>query len=723
MTTHTIIGSKFIPYPKTSHLKKLNDDHNILATFILDRNCTSGDIEMIIDYCTKNNLSAARRNGNIIVSGSAADFNKLLQIELQTFTDDDARKYHAPMDDIRIPIQWQNKVTDILGLNTRRVVDPCFKLHGQSRAISTLNPLQLARLYNFPTNLDGTGQKIGIIELGGGYVLSDITTYFSNLGINAVPNVHAISVDGVVNDPTDTSGANVEVILDIEVIAAIVPKATINVYFGLNSDAGFYNAIAAAIQDGCGIVSISWGAPEIYWSSSTLTTYNNLFQYAATQNVTILAAAGDNGSSDGVSGRNVDFPASSPYVLACGGTRVEVDTSITTITRETVWNNNSQSSATGGGLSSFFSRPSYQSGVLYNLNNRRGVPDVAGNADPTTGYRLYYDGQNIVVGGTSAVSPLWSALLARINQSIGHNVGFINPTIYSHTNVCRDITVGNNGAYAAATGWDPCTGWGPFNGIGLLNLFAPPAPAVQPVAAFTGIPVSGSAPLTVVFTDQSTNTPTSWLWNFGDSTTSTTQNPNHQYVNPGTYTVSLKATNSAGSNTLTKTNYITVTLAAPVVAFNASVISGTAPLNVGFTDQSTNTPTSWLWHFGDNTTSNAKNPTHVYNSVGTYTVSLTATNSSGSNTLTKTNYIRVVTISANFTANPTITRRNVPIRFTNTSTGSPTSFLWSFGDGTSSTLQNPYHSYRNRGIYNVSLTITKSGVSVITTKRNYITIN
>ncbi len=177
-----------------------------------------------------------------------------------------------------------------------------------------------------------------------------------------------------------------------------------------------------------------------------------------------------------------------------------------------------------------------------------------------------------------------------------------------------------------------------------------PAMSPLPVAEFTGNPVSGTAPLTVNFTDQSTNNPVSWQWNFGDGSTSTQQNPQHTYQNAGTYTVALTVTNSHGSDTETKTNYIEITQAgsAPVAEFTGNPVSGTAPLTVNFTDQSSNSPTSWNWNFGDGNSSNQQNPGHTYQNAGSYTVALTATNSHGQDTETKTNYITVTSGGGGF---------------------------------------------------------------------------
>ena len=254
-----------------------------------------------------------------------------------------------------------------------------------------------------------------------------------------------------------------------------------------------------------------------------------------------------------------------------------------------------------------------------------------------------------------------------------------------------------------------------------------PTPAV-PDANFVGNPTSGTRPLSVAFTDTSTGIPTSWSWSFGDGNTSTAQSPTHVYSAAGTYTVSLTATNSQGSDTETKTNYITVSEpgAPPVANFTGTPTSGTRPLSVTFTDTSTGTSTSWSWSFGDGNTSIAQNPSHTYVTAGTYTVSLTATNANGSDTETKTGYITVTNPpppAANFIGAPTTTFRLLSVAFTDLSTESPTSWSWDFGDGGTSTVQNPTHQYMTAGTYTVSLTATNAYGSDTETKTNYITIN
>ncbi len=652
-----IVDSNHVPNTTAKHLGKMNQTQQITTTWIVNTKKIN-NLNEIKNFCKQHNLTIKKEiimNDlpivHLKVIGQPKNYELALQVNMNSYSDIHETtnyEYIGTSTPIKIPKEFIDTL-NIIGLNTNKIAHAYFKkldtkIH--ARALTTFNPLQLATLYNFPPNLNGTGQKIGIIQLGGGYVLSDITTYFSQLGINATPNITAVSVDGGVNNPNDPSGASVEVILDTEIIAALVPAATIRVYFAPNSFQGFYDAIAAAINDNCGIISISWGLVESGWGSSNLNAYNNLFKSASTKNITILAASGDNGSSDGSSGNNVDFPSSSPYVLACGGTNLKTVNDIT-ISQEITW------TGSGGGISKTFARPSYQSNISSTLlSGMRGSPDVSGVADPSTGHVIYSarEGGWFVVGGTSAVSPLWSGLLGKINQSLGTNVGFIHPFLYSTTNIYNDIVAGNNGAFSAIVGWDKCTGFGSFDGTKLLNALAnniptpPPNPTPTPiVAAFTGTPLSGTGSLNCTFTDQSTGTPTSWLWNFGDGITSTLKNPTHNYTQSGVFTVSLKATNSSSNNTLIKNSYITVNNnSKPIANFTATPTSGRASLRVQFTDTSTNSPTRWQWIFGNGITSTLRNPVCTFAKRGTYTVKLSVLNSFGSTSLTKTRYINVV---------------------------------------------------------------------------------
>jgi kumamolisin len=365
-------------------------------------------------------------------------------------------------------------VIAVLGLDRRPVARPHFR-RPLAQPSSTYTPLQLGELYQFPADTDGSGQTIAIIELGGGYSQADLDTYFSGLGI-ATPSVTSVSVDGGTNQTG--SDADGEVMLDIEVAGALAPAAKLVVYFATNTDKGFYEAISQAAHDSddkTTVISISWGGPEDGWSAQARDAMQSALQDAAALGVTVTVAAGDSGFDDGEGDGqpHVDFPASSPYVLACGGTKLLTNAS--TITSEVVWNETTAGEgATGGGVSTVFALPSWQtsSSVPSAAGGfaGRGVPDVSGDADPLTGYQVRVDGQNEVIGGTSAVAPLWAALLARLNQSLGTPLGDAHAAFYQvGSKAFRDISQGDNGKYAAAAGWDACTGLGSPNGSALLD--------------------------------------------------------------------------------------------------------------------------------------------------------------------------------------------------------------------------------------------------------------
>jgi len=365
------------------------------------------------------------------------------------------------------------------------------------------SPLEVARLYNFPPALDGAGQCIAIVELndfdeshtptGAGFSTKDLKAYFSSLGVPA-PKVTAIGVasNGTTgaNLPGPSPNADAEVMLDIEVAGAVAPKAKIAVYFALNTDDGFLAAVNAALHDTVrkpSVISISWGSSEDSNTEQARTAFNQVLQDAAALGVTVCCSAGDDGSSDIRQPANrdgqphVDFPASSPFALACGGTRLEG--SGTTIRQEVVWNDGK--GATGGGVSNQFDRPPYQAsaGVPKSPEGRtgRGVPDVAGDADPRTGYQVrLVGGKADVVGGTSAVAPLWAGLVALLNQRLASRskptAGFLNPLLYqpATARTFHDIVEGNNdiedlGKYDAGKAWDPCTGLGTPDAVSLMT--------------------------------------------------------------------------------------------------------------------------------------------------------------------------------------------------------------------------------------------------------------
>jgi kumamolisin len=422
----------------------------------------------------------------VVLEGTIAALNAAFGTKLELFSVE-GQTFRGRTGTMTVPAALGPIVSGVFGLDERPQARAHFR-RGSIRpaaevAATSYTPPQVAAAYAYPTGVDGTGQTIALIELGGGYNTSDLSTYFANLGL-PVPTVTSVSVDGATNAPTgDPNSADAEVGLDIEVAGSIAPGAKIVVYFGPNTDQGFLDAITTAIHDTTNaptIVSISWGGPESTWTAQALTNFDSAFADAATLGVTVCVAAGDNGSSDGVTDGNahVDFPASSPHVLACGGTSLSANG--TTISSETVWNDGAGGGATGGGISDSFPLPAWQqnAGVPPSVNPGgnigRGVPDVAGDADPQTGYDTLVDGQSGIIGGTSAVAPLWAALIALINQQSAVRLGFFNTQLYGQaTTSLNDITVGNNGAYSAGSGWDPCTGLGSPNGMVLATTLVP----------------------------------------------------------------------------------------------------------------------------------------------------------------------------------------------------------------------------------------------------------
>jgi kumamolisin len=447
----------------------------------------ASDIEAVGSFAASYQLvvvevSEARRS--VILSGTVGAFNEAFGVVLQQFQYADG-VYRGRIGPVTLPEDIAPIVEAVLGLDNRPQAKPHFQIRDNAEltaadaAKRSFSPRVLASLYNFPPGLDGSGQCIALIELGGGFRPKDIELYFQKIGLPA-PNVIAVSVDHAMNQPTTPAGADAEVMLDIEVAAAVAPGARVAVYFAPNTDRGFLDAITTAVHDDVNnpsVLSISWGSAESRWTVQAMTQFDQAFQAAAALGVTVCCAAGDGGSSDGETDglAHVDFPASSPSALACGGTRLEADSN--TITSEVVWDDG-PTSATGGGVSDNFSLPDYQKSVNVPPSANpgkavgRGVPDVSGDADPQTGYDVLVDGQSMVIGGTSAVAPLWAGLFALINQSLAHRVGLLNAILYQRlgpAGALRDVVSGNNGAYSAGPGWDPCTGWGSPDGVKILS--------------------------------------------------------------------------------------------------------------------------------------------------------------------------------------------------------------------------------------------------------------
>jgi kumamolisin len=454
---------------------------------------SDADVEAVRSFAAQNGLTVGevdQGRRSVTLSGTVAAMGDAFGVTLGDYRSMTGARFHAPEGDLSIPADLNGVVTGVFGLDQRPQAQPHFRPRSVSSA--TYTPLQVAAAYDFPSAVDGTGQCAAIIELGGGFQESDLDAYFGNLGI-PTPTVEAVSVLNGQNQPGDPNGPDGEVMLDIEVLGAVAPGTSIAVYFAPNTDQGFIDAVTTAIHDATrqpSVVSISWGGPESMWAPVAMQQMEQAFQAAAAMGVTVTVAAGDNGSSDGLSDgmAHVDFPASAPHALACGGTRLELNNG--QISSETVWNDSPGSDAGGGGISAVFPVPDYQQNANIppsanpTHNVGRGVPDVCGDADPDTGYAVRVDGETLTVGGTSAVAPLWAGLTALLNQSLGEPVGFLQPFLYSPAGIAalHDITSGNNGAYSAQTGWDACTGLGSPDGAEILAGLQQAAPASAPAA-------------------------------------------------------------------------------------------------------------------------------------------------------------------------------------------------------------------------------------------------
>jgi kumamolisin len=487
------------------------------------------DVAKVEAFAHQHNLtvvevSLPRRT--VVLSGTIANMSAAFGVTLSSY-EHSGGNFRGRTGPIMMPSDLAGVVEGVFGLDNRpqaRAHCTGFRPVAEAKAAgqTVYTPLQVAQLYNFPANLNGAGESIGILEFGGGYTSSDLTTYFKQLGV-AAPQVTAVSVDGVSNQPQPGGNSpDAEVDLDIEVAGAIAPASQIVVYFAPFTEQGWVDVISTAVNDSLhkpSVISVSWGYAEgnDIWTAQAIQAVDQSLQAAAAMGITVCVASGDDGSRDQITDglAHVDFPASSEYVLGCGGTTLEGSGS--QISSEVVWNDGSNGGASGGGISDNISLPSWQQNASVppsvNPGRRvgRGVPDVAGNADPNTGFQILSDGVQGVVGGTSAVAPLWAGLIARINQQLGKPVGLLNPLIYGGTISgpgFRDITSGNNdvtggqiGGYNSGPGWDACTGWGSPNGVALAAALAggtsgsAAGSASSPASgsASSGGPVSGSS--------------------------------------------------------------------------------------------------------------------------------------------------------------------------------------------------------------------------------------
>jgi len=456
--------------------------------------------------------SAARHS--VVLQGSSGDFSKAFHVKMIQY-DHQRGRHRGIAGPIYIPRELAGTVQAVLGLHDR----PCALRHrpaplANQSPRAPFSPNDIAELYRFPRHANGAGQCIGVIELGGGYHRSDLESFFCSLKM-PLPKITDVSIQSAKNAPADraslanflaalnggkkptTKGgksesrheaellqSTAETTMDIELASAFAPGAHIVAYFAPNSEQGIYHALTTALADKHhrpSVLSLSWGEPEPSISPGYAALIDAVLKNLANVGVTVCVSSGDFGAHNGSpeAKPSVNFPASSPYALGCGGTTLKASGS--KIETEVVWNSvfAGMQGATGGGVSRIFERPNWQHHCEVphppSKNGGRGVPDVAGVADPHTGCRISVGGVDSVSAGTSAVAPLWAALVARLNHAIGGPSGYLNSLLYQlakrpgENEFFRPITKGDNGAYHAGPGWNACTGLGSPLGDRLLQ--------------------------------------------------------------------------------------------------------------------------------------------------------------------------------------------------------------------------------------------------------------
>jgi kumamolisin len=419
---------------------------------------------------------------------SAADAERAFATRLVS-VETDGQKQHCPARKLRLPQPLADIAHAVIGLDTRPPRFGKLRSHAEPGGDSGLYPSQIAKLYGIATTGLGAGQCIGIIAPAGGYDPDDIAAACTAMNV-PVPPIDDISVAGGSNvKPGDPpSNFDREVALDIQVVAGIAPQARIAVYFTQRGQPELVAAVSEAVYGSKArpnIIVITWGQPEESWDPQARKGLDAVLQDTLRLGITVLASSGDDLAPDGFTDANgipdgvhVDYPASSPYVLGCGGTEITLNDSQTTIVNEVVWND--RTNGTGGGISTFYAVPNFQNGLTLpaSLNDGkpgRGVPDVAAAAG-ANGYRIILRKKPIVNGGTSAVAPLWGAFVALLNEQRGAALGYANRRIYQDPKLFNRITSGDNKdtflhlGYQAGPNesWNACTGLGTPNGAAIV---------------------------------------------------------------------------------------------------------------------------------------------------------------------------------------------------------------------------------------------------------------
>ncbi len=438
-------------------------------------------------------VETSRRRRAVTLAGTFEELAGAFGVKFSHY-DGPMGRYHSHDNPVAIPRELAGMIEGVLGLSNR----PLFARHGTTAlaSLKTTHPHEVAKIYQFPEHADGRGHALAVICLGGGFHPSDVEAYFALRG-GKPPRVTVVELAGTKNDPVPKRElarfANalehnsflhgetkqlaqktiwtIEATMDVELAGSFAPGARIVAYFSPNTERGRFLATSHALAETPrppSVISCSWGAPESSIPPQVLRVMNRCYQIAALCGVTVCVSSGDSGKTE------VNFPASSPYVLACGGTHLRIRNGRTV---ETVWNETfgGVPMSSSGGYSAFFGRPEWQRKPIARAKgkkNGRGVPDVSAKADLEGGYAILTGQRIIPMGGTSAAAPLWAGLVARLCQKMGKRVGFLNPFFYTRPFrlAVRAICKGDNGRYRAGPGWNPCTGVGTPKGTPLLEL-------------------------------------------------------------------------------------------------------------------------------------------------------------------------------------------------------------------------------------------------------------
>jgi subtilase family serine protease len=557
---------------------------------------SEADVRDVLTYLRSLGFRSAsvHPNGLVIDAvGTAATVESAFAVQLQEYQTSEGQRVHAPAEDPELREDIAARLSGVSGLSTFRHSHPHLTSHVNSNVNpnSYMTPTKIKTAYNLSQSGNaGNGETIALFELDG-FTMSDITTYEDNFSIPHA-NISTFLVDGA--SGSAGNGAN-EVTLDIELVTAVSPASTINVYEGPNTDVGVlhtYNRIAT--DNTAKIVSTSWGSSESSETQSFLDAENTIFQQMAVQGQSVFAASGDAGAyddSDNPSLLTVDDPGSQPYVTAVGGTTLTY--AFNSYLSETSWATSSNGQGSGGGMSALWQLPNWQAGLATSANkgsnSRRMVPDVALNADPSTGYSIYLDGKWHAFGGTSASAPLWAAFMAQVNQARLSNrlgrIGFANPAIYQvaqsslHSSSFHDIADGSTNLYFPTTGgFDLSTGWGSLQGGSLLSALSaatlpPYPPSTVSTSGSAGLvsvnwsAVSGATSYTVYRSNSFNGTYVSVSQQAGTTFTETVGASGYYYY--------VTATNSAGTSGASVKRAGAAPLAAPGTASGIAAGGGT----------------------------------------------------------------------------------------------------------------------------------------------------